>query len=77
VNLLSARVFHNLIPLSAPAEIIYLLSDEKATLKTSLVCPLNNLEVKPDLKSQSLKVLSQDDEIKKLLSYDNDKSLTK
>jgi len=39
VNLQSAKVFHNLIPLSAPPEIIYLLSDEKATEKTSLVCP--------------------------------------
>jgi len=64
VNLLSAKVFHNLIPLSAPAEIIYLLSDEKETVKISLVCPLNNLLVVPDLKSQSLKVLSHDDEIK-------------
>jgi hypothetical protein len=77
VNLLSASVFHNLIPLSAPAEMIYLLSEEKATVNTSLVCPLNNLLVVPVLKSQSLRVLSQDDEIKKLLSYDNDKSLTK
>jgi len=45
VNLLSAKVFHNLIPLSAPAETIYLLSDEKATVKTSLVCPKNYLVV--------------------------------
>lgn len=45
VNLLSAMVFHNLIPLSAPAEIIYLLSEEKATAKTSLVCPKNCLVV--------------------------------
>lgn len=68
VNLFSARVFHNLIPLSAPAEIIYLLSDENATEKTSLVCPVNYLVVTPVLKSQSLRVLSHDDEIKKLLS---------
>lgn len=68
VNLLSARVFHNLIPLSAPAEIIYLLSEEKATVKTSLECPLNYLLVAPVLKSQSLRVLSHEDEIKKLLS---------
>jgi hypothetical protein len=64
VNLLSAKVFHNLIPLSAPAEIIYLLSDENETVKTSLVCPLNNLLVVPLLKSHNLKVLSHDDEIK-------------
>jgi len=70
-------VFHNLIPLSAPAEIIYLLSEEKATAKTSLVCPLKILVDLPVLKSQSLRVLSHDDEIKKLLSYDKDKSLTK
>lgn len=70
-------VFHNLIPLSAPAEIIYLLSDEKATENTSFVCPKNYLVVTPVLKSQSLNDLSHDDEIKKLLSYDNDKSLTK
>jgi len=68
VNLLSAKVFHNFIPLSAPAEMIYLLSDEKATAKTSLVCPLNYLLVTPVLKSHNLKVLSHDDEIKKLLS---------
>jgi hypothetical protein len=63
--------------LSAPAEIIYLLSAEKATVKTSLVCPLNYLVVLPDLKSHNLKVLSHDDEIKKLLSYDKEISLTK
>jgi len=45
VNLLSARVFHNLIPLSAPAEIIYLLSEENATEKTSFECPKNYLVV--------------------------------
>jgi len=68
VNLLSAKVFHNLIPLSAPAEMICLLSEEKETVKTSLVCPVNCLVVCPVLKSQSLKVLSHEEEIKKLLS---------
>jgi len=68
VNLQSAKVFHNLIPLSAPAEMIYLLSDEKATEKTSLVCPKNYLETTPVLISQSLNDLSHDDEIRKLLS---------
>lgn len=77
MNLLSARVFHNLIPLSAPAEIIYLLSDEKATVNTSFECPQNYLVVKPVLKSHNLNDLSHDDEIKKLLSYDNAISLTK
>jgi hypothetical protein len=39
VNLQSAKVFHNLISLSAPQDKICLLSGEKATDKTSLVCP--------------------------------------
>jgi len=64
VNLFSAKVFHNLIPLSAPAEIIYLLSDEKAIEKTSLVCPKNYLVVVPVLKSHNLNDLSHDEEIK-------------
>lgn len=37
VNLQSAKVFHNLMPLSAPQEMICLLSGEKAQDKTSLV----------------------------------------
>jgi len=68
VNLQSARVFQSLIPLSAPEEIICLLSGEKQQVKTSLVCPLNCLVETPVLKSQSLKVLSHEDEIQKLLS---------
>lgn len=68
VNLQSAKVFQSLIPLSAPAEIIYLLSGEKATVKTSLVCPTNLLEVAPVLKSHNLRVLSHEDETQKLLS---------
>jgi len=35
VYLQSAKVFQSLISLSAPAEIIYLLSGEKATVKIS------------------------------------------
>ncbi len=77
VNLQSARVFQSLMPLSAPEEIICLLSGEKAQEKTSLVCPWNCLVVSPVLRSQSLKVLSQDEEIQKLLSWERDKSLTK
>lgn len=68
MNLQSARVFHNLMDLSAPEEMIYLLSGEKQQVKTSLVCPLNLLEQNPVLRSQSLRVLSHEEEIKKLLS---------
>jgi len=68
VNLQSASVFQSLIPLSAPAEIIYLLSDEKATEKTSLVCPVNYLTTFPVLTSHNLKVLSQELDNMKLLS---------
>lgn len=68
VNLQSARVFHNLISLSAPAEIICLLSGEKEQDKTSLVCPMNYLVDFPAFKSQSLKVLSQDEEMMKQFS---------
>lgn len=77
MNLHSARVFHNLMDLSAPDEMIYLLSGEKQQVKTSLVCPLNYCLQSPVLRSQSLRVLSHDEEIKKLLSYDKDKSETK
>lgn len=68
VNLHSAMVFQSLIPLSAPEEIICLLQGEKQQVKTSLVCPLNYLVETPVLKSQSLKVLSHEEEIQKLLS---------
>lgn len=64
----SAKVFHNLISLSAPALIIYLLSGEKVTVKTSLEWPTNLFVVLPVLRSHNLKVLSQDDEIKYKLS---------
>jgi len=74
VNLQSAKVFQSLIPLSAPPETICLLSYEKAQVKISLVCPMNCLEVAHVLKSQSLKVLSHEEEIKKLLSVDRAKS---
>lgn len=73
----SAKVFHNLISLSAPQDKIYLLSGENATLKTSLVCPTNILEVFPALKSQSLSVLSQLEEMTKQFSYERAKSLIK
>lgn len=77
MNLQSARVFHSLMDLSAPEEIIYLLSGEKQQVKTSLVCPLNYLVESPVLRSQSLRDLSHEAEIKKLLSWDKDKSETK
>lgn len=64
VNLQSANVFHNLIVLSAPAEIIYLLSGENCTVRTSLVCPTKILVVLAVLKSHNLNVLSQLLEIK-------------
>lgn len=64
----SAKVFHNLISLSAPADKICLLSGEKATVNTSLVCPLKILEVLPDLKSHNLRVLSQEEDKTKQFS---------
>jgi hypothetical protein len=72
MNLFSPLVFHNLIPLSAPAEMIYLLSGENEQVNTSLVCPVNRLFVLHVFKSHSLIVLSHDEEIRKLLSLDND-----
>jgi hypothetical protein len=77
VNLQSAKVFQSLIPLSAPEEMICLLSGEKQQVKTSLVCPWNYLVETPVLRSQSLRVLSHDAEIQKLLSWERDKSETK
>jgi len=77
VNLQSAKVFHNLISLSAPADKIYLLSGEKATENTSLLWPTKSLEVFPALKSHNLKVLSHEEEITKQFSYERDKSLMK
>jgi hypothetical protein len=59
----SAKVFQSLTYLSPPADKIYLLSGEKATVKTSLECPANILVVFPYLKSHSLRVLSHDEEI--------------
>jgi hypothetical protein len=41
VNLQSESVFQSLMDLSAPDEIIYLLSGEKEQVKISLVCPVN------------------------------------
>lgn len=48
--------------LSLDPDTICLLSDEKATDKTSLVCPTNLLVVVPELMSHNLKVPSHDDE---------------
>jgi len=77
VNLQSAKVFQSLIVLSAPDEIIYLLSGEKEQVRISLVCPVNLYLVYPDLRSHNLKVLSHDPEIKKALSLDKEISETK
>merc|ERR1719318_574656 len=55
-----ARVFHSLMVLSLLVETICLLSAEKATESTSLVWSSNLLVVLPVLRSQSLRVLSQD-----------------
>jgi hypothetical protein len=77
VNLQSAKVFHNLMVLSAPDEIIYLLSGENEHVKTSLECPLNIYLVYPVLRSHNLKVLSHDPEIRKELSYERETSETK
>lgn len=70
-------MFHNLIDLSAPAEIIYLLSGENPTENTSFVWPLNYLTVFPSLKSQSLRVLSHEADKTKLFSLDRARSDTK
>jgi len=77
VNLQSAKVFHNLMSLSAPQDKIYLLSGEKATDKTSLVCPTNYLVDFPAFKSHNLRVLSHDDEMMKQFSWERAKSVTK
>lgn len=77
VYLHSALTFQSLILFSVPAEKIYLLSAEKAHVKTSPVCPKNYLVVTPALKSQSLKVLSHDDERQNALSFDKARSETK
>jgi len=63
VNLQSTNVFHNLISLSHPPERIYLLSGEKATVITSELCPVICLRHFAYLKSQSLRVLSQLEDI--------------
>lgn len=68
VNLQSPRVLKSLTSFSAPEEIIYLLSGEKATVNTSLLCPTNLFSQTPFCRSQSLSSLSQLLEIKCLLS---------
>jgi len=77
VYLQSANVFQSLKVLSAPAEMICLLSKEKVHERTSLVWPTNFLLVLPVLKSQSLKVLSHDEDKAYMLSCDNWTSETK
>lgn len=77
MNLQSPMVFQSLTYLSAPADKICLLSGEKATVNTSLVCPKNILMVFPVLKSHNLKVLSQEEEITKQFSYERARSETK
>lgn len=76
-NFTSPLMFHKNTDLSAPADTIALLSGEKAQVNTSFSCPQNTLVVSALLKSHNLKVLSQEDETKKLLSLDKDKSDTK
>jgi len=71
VNLQSPNVFHNLISLSQPPERICLLSGEKATVMTSELCPGICLRHFAYLKSQSLRVLSQLEEIAYTESEDN------
>jgi len=73
----SARVFHNLTSLSAPEEIICLLSGEKHTVKTSFLCPVNCLTTFPVLRFHNLRVLSHDEEIQKFPSKVSEISLTK
>merc|ERR1719330_1118572 len=51
VNLHSASVFHSLMLLSRLPDTICRLSPEKATLKTSLVCPWKVRTVEPVFKS--------------------------
>jgi len=77
VYLQSANVFHNLKVLSAPAEIIYLLSNENVHDNTSFVWPTNFLLVLPVLKSHNLNVLSHELDKAYMLSYDNWTSETK
>merc|ERR1719217_1080622 len=62
VYLHSARVFQSLMVLSRLPDTICLLSPEKATLKTSLVCPWNVRAVAPVFKSHKRMVLSQEAE---------------
>lgn len=77
VYLQSAKVFHNLMSLSAPQDKICLLSGEKATDKTSLVCPLNCFLAFPAFKSQRMRVLSHEEEMMKKFSWERAKSVTK
>ena len=62
LNLHSPRVFQSLMVRSREAETICRLSAEKETLRTSPVCPTNFRVVNPVFKSQSRRVLSQEEE---------------
>ena len=70
VCLFSPLIFQILMVLSIAPEMIILLSVAKHETKTSLVCPLNNCLVLNVFKSHNLRVLSQLDEITKLLSFE-------
>jgi hypothetical protein len=70
VCLFSPLIFQILIVLSIPPEMIILLSLANVAVRTSLVCPLNNCLVLKFDKSHNLRVLSQLDEITKLLSLE-------
>src|SRR5579859_4550313 len=62
VNLQSPSVFQSLIVLSRLPLTICLLSAEKETERTSLVCPMKRRVVLPVLRSQRRRVLSHDAE---------------
>lgn len=62
VYLHSPMVFHSLMVLSRDPETICLLSTEKATDNTSLLCPRKRRVVAPVVRSQSLRVPSQEPE---------------
>merc|ERR1719383_872968 len=77
VYLQTPSVFHSLIVRSREPETICLLSAEKATLRTSFVCPTNLRVVVPIVKSQRRRVLSQDPERANCPSDDMTTSETK
>lgn len=62
LNLHSPSVFHSLMVRSRDPETIWRLSAENETERTSEVWPTNRRVVRPVLRSQSLRVLSHEDE---------------